>query len=77
MEIYKLDRKKDGSVVVETMLTNEEVKFMLEFALANLLAMGMLPKSVAAYIDTHKDEFEEARQKALLESISKDDMHEG
>lgn len=76
MNVYKLTRNDDGSVKVETMLTAEEMQFMMEFALANLMAMGYAPNSVAAYIEANKEEFEKQQQEAVLNAIPKDQMGE-
>jgi iron only hydrogenase large subunit-like protein len=67
MKIYNLVKNEDGSVKVETVLTAEEMQFMLEFALMNLIHMGLAPASVVKYAEEHPEEAE----KAFLEGVDK------
>ena len=72
MKIYDVTRQEDGSVKVESILTAEETKFMLEFAFMSLIQRGLIPASVQQYIEEHKDELESDAQQQLLESLDKD-----
>lgn len=68
MKIYNIIKAEDGTVRIESELTAEEMQFMLEFALNNLVAFGFVPNSLAKYFA------EEAQQKAFLEEVEIADL---
>ncbi len=72
MKIYEVTKLEDGSTKVESILTAEETKFMLEFALMNLLARGVAPQSVANYMEQNKEAVEDEAQQAYLNAVDKD-----
>ena len=69
MKIYEVTKLEDGSVKVESILSPEETKFMLEFALVNLLARGCIPVSAKEYYENHKEEIEDENQKNYLAAV--------
>lgn len=56
MKLYAIEKQEDGSVKVESILTPEEMLFMLEFALINLLAQGVAPNTVIKEIQKQSAE---------------------
>ncbi len=70
MKIYSIEKQEDGSVKVESVLTPEEMQFMLEFAMIGLMQLGLVPKSVAAYAEAH----EEQQQQEFLANVDPKDI---
>ena len=68
MKIYNIIQAEDGTVKVESELTAEEMKFMLEFALNNLTFFGYVPNSLAKYYS------KEEQQKAFLQELDVEDL---
>lgn len=76
VKLYDLEKQPDGSVSVKSVLTPEEMLFMLEFALINLLNMGVAPNSVATEVKRQAEENKDDEEALdLLKKLPDDKFH--
>lgn len=72
-KIYELTIQADGSVRVVTDISPDDMKFLLEFGLMQLMGFGYTVQSLAGFFPTPEESASQA-QKQFLENTPPDQM---